>query len=135
MFGQVIFLLLLQAPDLHPDLPPLSDVQRFGVSEKEAKLQFDLWYKHRDWVKLSRCYYPAWLAPDDLVMGETLRGFQAWDQLDNALRSHHREQYKRESLLRLRLLIGEENYRLGRMPPRIMFEIVYPAWPDMIKSE
>ena len=47
---------------------------------------------------------------------------RCWDALDNATRPHCHDDMKRSELVRLRFLLGEENYAKGFMPPFV------PVW-------
>ncbi len=113
MFAAIAAVVVLQGPPLPP--VQLSDAKEFGVYPECVR---GLWKQaagHRDivgWaVKASNSLdvYEAW---EDECKWRT----RCWDLLDDVLYCGWDDNYKKASLARLRLLIGEEAWERRIMP-------------------
>lgn len=101
--------------------PPASDVVRFSAYDRDTTyslIQFNRGYKYH--IEAVRLLYP-----DDQSLVQTLKEIEAlynvWDALRDATSPMYNINLRREGLLKLQRLLGEDYYR-GVMPP------VFPYW-------
>ncbi len=101
-----------------PDLPPLSDLQRFPPREvARANRQFAV--TAREYLR-ARWAVETWRQPDLLLqLDEFQAHLAAWNALEDAWLEHYDETTRRAKLAFLRHLIGDERYAAGAMPPPV----------------
>lgn len=100
----------------HTDDVRLSDADRFGVSKPDVRKNFTLARFHAT----DELRFTIWQnnGPDVSANWEAdcrFRG-RAWDLLDDVIYCSYPDGKKLDSLRRLREMIGETDYRSGRMP-------------------
>ena len=125
-----ILLLCLGWGDPHPELPPLSDLQRFPV-RWVAQEQLRANIAHRDWLRAQQQSQP-WEWGWDFWAAENQELWSTWNLLDDCWiewtdgysddPAFDADTYRRGLLAQLRDRLGYRDYYEGRMPPPV------PIW-------
>ncbi len=127
-----VLLLCLGWGDPHPELPPLSDLDRFPVKwVVEEQLEFSR--QHRAWLRVQQGAHPYWSADWQPWLDEAQELWDVWSLLDSAWMEwtddgweggepFDVDAYRRGLLAQLRDRLGYRDYYEGRMPPPV------PIW-------
>jgi hypothetical protein len=110
---KLIFLTLcLPILDQGPTPAVQSDSDRFRITAVEAKRNYEFALEHYNWCQQN--------VPNTLWERQAQYCYQAWDALDNVKRfcfEVHEERMIPVNLERLRDLLGQDAWAIGRMPP------------------
>ena len=129
--SDAILLICLGWGDPHPELPPLSDLQRFPV-RWVAQEQLRANIEHRDWLRAQQQAQP-WEYGWDFWAAENQELWSVWNLLDDcwiewdyttdeSSPGFDVDTYRRGLLAQLRDRLGYRDYYEGRMPPPV------PIW-------
>lgn len=105
-----------------PDMPPIEDAHRFP-SRAAASTAREFNRKYREHIETVQAFEPRNYIECQEILQETDWCYHCWNVLDNVHGSSGTDiETRRAALRELRILIGEQAYCEGRMPPCV------PVW-------
>lgn len=104
-----------------PDLPPLEDLYRLPCDEI-AKANCEFSDTFQGWCQTQASFDCCRADMFGAAKHEAIRLRLPWMWLVHARRQYDSDIERREALSKIRFAIGEDNYRLGILPPPV------PLW-------